>query len=267
MPRIALLLQYLGSGFHGWQRQDNGSSIQQTLEETIAPICGHPVVIHGAGRTDTGVHASGQVAHFHTDSPIPADRWSKVLNSRLPPAICILESVLVDDRWHAQFSAKWRRYRYTILNSPVPSVFWRSFSWHYYYADLDADLMHQALQPMLGEQDLWALQRSGSLRAHSRLTIQSAKCWRAGDMVFMEMQASGFLYGMIRLLMGQLVAVGRCQMSIDQFTQIWQSKNRSAVKYAAPPQGLCLIGVGYDPYPFQIVPPIPFSLADVDNCK
>lgn len=267
MPRVALLVQYLGSDFHGWQRQKNGISVQQTLEEAIEAVCGHPVVIHGAGRTDTGVHASGQVAHFQTHSPIPAERWSKVINGRLPPTICVLESVPVADRWHAQFSAIWRRYRYTILNDPTPSVFWRSFSWHYYYEPLDAELMNRALQPLLGEQDLFALQRAGSARPHSRLKVQFTKCWREGNLVLMEVQASGFLYGMVRLLMGQLVAVGSGQMSIEEFTQIWQTKNRDAVRYAAPPQGLCLIGVGYPQSPFRISPPIPFSLATIDKCE
>lgn len=250
--RVALLLQYLGSDFCGWQRQVNGISVQQTLEEAIALHAGHAVTIYGAGRTDTGVHASAQVAHFNTTSPIPSDRWAKILTASLPKSIAVLQSVAVADSWHAQFSAIWRRYRYVIYTGQQPNVFWRQFSWHYYYAPLDEDLMRQALLPMLGEHDLSALQRAGSKRRHARLTMQEVACWREGDLVMVEVQASGFLYGMIRLLMGLLVQVGRSQMSLQEFADIWQNQRRSLVKYAAPPQGLCLIGVGYPQNPFTV---------------
>lgn len=257
--RIALRLQYLGQDFCGWQRQPNGIAVQQVLEETIQQITGQSAVIHGAGRTDAGVHASGQVAHFDTDSPIPPDRWANILNAHLPSRIAVLESAEVGNHWHAQFSAIWRRYRYVIYTHPVPSAFLRPFSWHYYYADLCAELMHEALQPMLGEHDFRAFQRSGSKRRHACLTVHLAKCWREGSLIFMELQASGFLYGMIRLLMGQLVRVGSGELQINQFTHIWQTGARSLVKYAAPPQGLCLIGVGYPDSPFQqaITEPFP----------
>lgn len=250
--RVALLIQYLGTGYCGWQKQPNGISIQQTIEEAIAKHAGHVVTLHGAGRTDTGVHASAQVAHFNTTSPIPCDRWSKILNASLPPSISILQSVQVADTWHAQFSAIWRRYRYVIYTGREPNVFWRQFTWHYYYAPLDVDLMRQALLPMVGEQDLSALQRAGSKRRHARLTVQEVRCWREEDLLMVEVQASGFLYGMMRLLMGLLVQVGRSQISLGQFADIWQNRRRDLVKYAAPPQGLCLIGVGYPDNPFTV---------------
>jgi tRNA pseudouridine38-40 synthase len=249
--RIALRLQYLGKDFCGWQRQLNGISVQEVIEEAISAVTAQTTTIHGAGRTDTGVHASWQVAHFDTDSPIPPDRWAKVLNTRLPPTISIVESVRVEDGWHAQFTALWRRYRYVIYTGACPSVFLRPFSWHYYYQKLHCQAMHEALQPLLGEHDFGAFQRAGSKRRHGRLTVHFAKCWQEGELILMEMQASGFLYGMIRLLMGQLVRVGSGELARAEFTRIWQSGERSSVRYAAPPQGLCLIGVGYPHDPFQ----------------
>ncbi len=250
LRRVALVIQYLGTYFYGWQRQPNHPSVQQTIEEAIAKICGKVTVLHGAGRTDTGVHAAALVAHFDTSSLIPPQRWAKVLNAYLPEGILICGSAEVKSDWHARFSATWRRYRYTIYTAAIPNLFVKQFSWHYYHNRLDEQLIHQALQPMLGEQDMAAFQRAGSSRPHSRLDLQEAICWRDGDFVHIEVQASGFLYGMIRLLVGQLVDVGCQRLSIEAFTNRWQEKRRIEVMYAAPPQGLCLLAIGYADHPF-----------------
>lgn len=254
MHRVALAIQYLGTRFHGWQRQSNGISVQQTIEDILAGICQHKVVLHAAGRTDTGVHASGQVAHFDTTSPVPPERWAKVLNAYLPADILIKASAAVASDWHARFSATWRRYRYTIFTNATPNLFVRDYSWHYYLDPLDRDLIQAAIAPMLGKQHLAAFQRSGSKRPHAWLTVQEATCWREDDFVYLEMQASGFLYGMMRLLVGMLVEVGRSRLSVCEFTRIWQQQRRCDVKYAAPPQGLCLLGVGYNNDPFAKIP-------------
>jgi tRNA pseudouridine38-40 synthase len=250
MHRVALAIQYLGTRFRGWQRQSNGISVQQTIEDILTDICKHKVVLHAAGRTDTGVHASGQVAHFDTSSPIPPERWAKVLNAYLPADISIAASAAVASDWHARFSATWRRYRYTIFTNATPNLFVRDYSWHYYLDPLDRDLIQAAIAPMLGKQHLAAFQRAGSKRPHAWLTVQEAICWREEDFVYLEMQASGFLYGMMRLLVGMLVEVGRSRLSVSEFTHIWQQQRRCDVKYAAPPQGLCLLGVGYNNDPF-----------------
>lgn len=250
MQRIALLLQYLGTNYYGWQRQPREISVQQVLEDRIGTVCGHRITLHGAGRTDTGVHAAGQVAHFDTTSIIPADRWAKILNGRLPQDILVRQSVSVPRGWHARFSAIWRKYRYTLFTAPIPNLFVRSFSWHYYHYSLDPDRMQSALQPMIGERELKAFQRSGSSRPHARLDLQEAKCWQDRDFVLVEVKASGFLYGMMRLLVGMLVEVGAGRRTVAEFAQIWQEHQRHVVKYAAPPQGLCLLGVGYDHFPF-----------------
>ncbi|TVQ43903.1 MAG: tRNA pseudouridine(38-40) synthase TruA [Gloeocapsa sp. DLM2.Bin57] len=248
--RVALLIQYLGTSFHGWQRQAKHRSVQAEIEEAIASILKHPVVVHGAGRTDSGVHAAAQVAHFDQASPIPAQRWATVLNGILPKDILIRGSAPVPPTWHARFSALWRRYRYTIYTDKQPNLFLAPFVWHYYRAPLEAELINQALQPLIGKHDLAAFERAGSSRPHSWVDIHTAYCNRSGPIISLEIQAQGFLYGMVRLLVGMLVEVGSGQRSLPNFSSIWQNQQREAVKYAAPPQGLCLLRVGYRDLPF-----------------
>ncbi|MBD2119734.1 tRNA pseudouridine(38-40) synthase TruA [Trichocoleus sp. FACHB-262] len=249
--RVALVIQYLGTHFHGWQRQARHRTVQEEIEKALESVLERPVILFGAGRTDSGVHAAAQVAHFDVhDSAIPACRWASILNSRLPKDILIRASVAVDADWHARFSASWRRYRYTLYTDSVPNLFVQSFAWHYYYAPLDDLLMREALNPLLGRHHLAAFHRAGSKRAHSWVEVQDVTCQRQGPMVHVEIQASGFLYGMVRLLMGLLVEVGKGTRSPEEFTELWQAERRDQVKYAAPPQGLCLLRVGYPQSPF-----------------
>lgn len=239
-------MQYDGSAFHGWQRQSHHASVQETLELSIAGLDPHrPVRAVAAGRTDTGVHASGQVVHFDCIGPIPAQRWTRALNGRLPSTVRIRAAAEVPPTWHACFSATYRRYRYTIYNGRTPNLFLAPWSWHRYQLCLNEGLMAEALGDLIGEHDFGAFQRAGSRRAHARTTIQSVDLWRQGDLIVTELQASGFLYGMVRLVMGQLVAVGEGRLSPSDFVQRWRQRARHEVKEAAPPQGLCLLRVGY----------------------
>lgn len=248
--RIALVIQYIGTNFHGWQRQPHYRSVQAEIEDAIASIVGEKVTIYGAGRTDSGVHASAQVAHFEVSSPIPADKWAKVLNGCLPEGILIRASAEVDPHWHACFTASYRRYRYTIYTGKIPNLFLQPFTWHYYYAPLNENLMAQALEPMLGHHDMSAFRRAGSNRSHSMLEIQEVSCVRyEQDLINIEIQASGFLYGMVRLLVGMLVEVGAGTKSPTEFQDIWMNCRREEVKYSAPAKGLCLLRVGYPEFP------------------
>ena len=248
--RIALVIQYLGTHFHGWQRQPEGRTIQEEIEKAIASVLTHPVTIHGAGRTDAGVHAAAQVAHFEARSPIPAHRWAKILNSYLPEDILIRASAKVPPDWHACFSASWRRYRYLIYTEKRANIFLQQFSWHYYQAPLQASLMGTALKPLLGKHDLAAFRRAGSTRSHSHVEVLGVSCERRGELIEIEIQASGFLYGMVRLLVGMLVEVGTGERSPSNFTDIWMNQRREQVKYSAPAKGLCLLRVGYPEFPF-----------------
>jgi tRNA pseudouridine38-40 synthase len=248
--RVALVIQYLGTHFHGWQRQPQKRTVQQTIETAISEILECPVTLHGAGRTDAGVHAAAQVAHFDQESPIPPARWAAILNSRLPEDISISASAPVSQVWHARFSALWRRYRYIIYTDQRPNLFLKQASWHYYQAPLDAAKMQAALEPLLGKHHLAAFHRAGSRRRHSWVEVQAAECYCQGPLLYLEIQANGFLYGMVRLLVGLLVQVGSGCRSLENFTDIWVNQRREEVKYAAPAKGLCLLRVGYQESPF-----------------
>ncbi len=220
--------------------------MQETLEAAIAALDPHrPVHAVAAGRTDTGVHAAAQVVHFDAAGPIPVGRWAKALNGRLPPTIRVRAAAQVPTHWHACFSATYRRYRYTIHNSRTPNLFLAPWSWHRYQWRLDELRMARCLEAMLGHHDFSAFQRAGSRRAHARTTLQDVAIIRQGDLLVTEVQASGFLYGMVRLLMGQLVAVGEGRLESETLLRRWREGARHEVKEAAPPQGLCLLRVGY----------------------
>jgi tRNA pseudouridine38-40 synthase len=248
--RVALVIQYVGTRFHGWQRQARERTVQGEIEQAIATVLGHPVTLHGAGRTDAGVHAAAQVAHFDAPARIPAYRWRSILNSRLPEDVLVRAATAVAADWHAQFSAQWRRYRYTLYTDPLPNLFVNPFTWHYYYQDLNDDAIQAALSRLVGHHDLAAFQRAGSKRAHSWVDMQAAVCYRHDPFLLVELQAAGFLYGMVRLVVGLLVQVGRGLLTVDEFTHLWRTQQRDRVKYAAPARGLCLLRVGYDPAPF-----------------
>jgi tRNA pseudouridine38-40 synthase len=249
--RVALVIQYVGTNFCGWQRQPNQRTVQEEIEGAIALVLGQPVSLIGAGRTDSGVHAAAQVAHFEDRvSLIPPSRWAAVLNARLPEDILIKASARVSQTWHARFSALWRRYRYTIYNDRNPNLFVKSFSWHYYHAPLQEHLMQAALNSLLGKHHLAAFHRANSARTHSWVEVQGVECYRRGSLVHLEIQANAFLYGMVRLLVGMLVEVGAQTRSLENFVEIWTNQKRDEVRYAAPAKGLCLLRVGYSEFPF-----------------
>ncbi len=244
--RVGLVIQYQGSSFSGWQRQKDGTTVQGLIEKAIEqldPI--RPVKAVAAGRTDAGVHASGQVVHFDSCGYIPSEKFASALNGRLPKSIRILESVEQSAEWHACHSAIFRRYRYSIYNAKNPNVFVDQWAWHRYQYSLDLDLMNLAGQKLKGFHDFAAFQKSGSDRKSSWTTIQDFQIQRLGDMIYIDIQASGFLYGMVRLLVGQLVAIGEHKLSISAFERRWMECIRCEVKEAAPAKGLCLVSVGY----------------------
>lgn len=250
--RIALAIQYIGTHFYGWQRQPSHRSVQEEIETALFNVLKQSVTLHGAGRTDTGVHAAAQVAHFDTTSSIPAHRWAAVLNSRLPDDILVRASTLVPSGWHARFSASWRRYRYTIYTDARPNLFVRPFCWHYYLAPLDESLIQAALTPLIGNHHLAAFHRANSSRSHSWVDVQAVECYRDGPFIYIEIQANAFLYGMVRLLVGMLVQVGKGELHPKDFTELWVNQRREDVKHAAPAKGLCLLRVGY---PESLFPP------------
>jgi tRNA pseudouridine38-40 synthase len=248
--RVALVIQYAGTHLCGWQKQPGERTVQSEIESAIADILGRSVHVYGAGRTDSGVHAAAQVAHFDNPTVIPAHSWASMLNNRLPDDIVIRASAAVDDRWHARFSALYRRYRYTIYTARQPNLFVRPYSWHYYHEPIDIEKIRAAMAPMIGTHHLAAFHRTDSGRSHSWVDIQDVSCHKSGDFIQIEIQANGFLYGMVRLLVGMLVRVGNGDLAIAEFTKIWQTEQRSQVHHSATAKGLCLLRVGYADFPF-----------------
>ena len=253
MKRIALLVQYDGSNYSGWQRQKNATTVQEILETALFQITNQVVNTFAAGRTDAGVHASGQVVHFDIDCVIPGNRYSDVLNSLLPSTILILESVEVEHSWHACYSAMYRHYRYVINNSKFPNLFINKWSWHRYQKVLDEVSMSNASKKMEGEHDFFAFQKSGSNRKSSITRIQNIDIKRIGDLILVDIKASGFLYGMVRLIVGQLVLVGEKKISPEIFTDIWVNKRKKEVKESAPSKGLCFVNAVYEENVFNKV--------------
>jgi len=253
LKRVALLVQYDGSNYSGWQRQKNASTVQEILEKALFIVTQNLVKTFAAGRTDAGVHASGQVVHFDVDSVIPGNRFSYLLNSLLPSTIRVLESVEVKDSWHACYSASYRHYRYVINNSKFANVFINNWSWHRYQKVLDEFLMSNASKRMEGEHDFFAFQKSGSKRKTSITKIENIVIKRLEDLILVDIKATGFLYGMVRLIVGQLVLVGEKKISPEIFTDRWVNKKKNDVKESAPAKGLCFVNAVYEENVFKKV--------------
>ncbi len=246
MQRVALIIQYDGTNFSGWQKQKQVQTIQETLEAKLEELSSENIKTFAAGRTDAGVHAAGQVVHFDTNSKITPNRWADALNGRLPESIRILESVSVPNDWHACFSAMYRHYRYIINNSKVTNIFFNKWTWHKYQIKLDESLMNHALKGMEGEHDFFAFQKSGSNRSTSVTTIRDIQLTRIGDLISLDIKATGFLYGMVRSIVGQLVLVGEKKISPEIFYQRWSKKKKENVLESAPAKGLCFINAVYN---------------------
>lgn len=243
--RVALIFQYDGTNFSGWQKQKQVNTIQGTIEKAIETLSSSKVKTFASGRTDAGVHAAGQVLHFDTNCVIPPQRWADALNGKLPNTIRIIQSVEVSKEWHACYSAQYRHYRYLINNSKIPNIFLNNWSWHRYQKPLDCKLMKQAVIGMEGEHDFFAFQKNGSNRLTSITTIKEIKIENLGEIIFLDIKATGFLYGMVRAIVGQLVLVGEKKISPKSFYQRWSQRKKEEVHESAPAKGLCFINSVY----------------------
>jgi tRNA pseudouridine38-40 synthase len=255
-----LTLTYDGSSFVGWQRQAEGDSIQGVLEEVLARFDGKAVTVHGAGRTDAGVHALGQVASVVLETSIDGETLARALNAQLPAAIRVLRADVMPDGFHARFSATSKTYRYLIATGPVASPFTRAFTWHL-AEPLDVLAMRRAARALLGRHDFSAFRSVGggspdSVRIVSRaevLVLPAASgplSWTdTGDLIAVEMAADGFLRHMVRAVVGTLVEVGRGWRRPESVGTLVSGVERSAAGATAPPQGLFLVRVDYDQGP------------------
>lgn len=242
--RIALGIEYDGTAYNGWQRQKTGLGVQQRVEEALCSVANHPVEVTCAGRTDTGVHASGQVVHFDTHSARDDRGWLLGANSNLPGDISVSWARQVDDDFHARFSATARHYRYRILNRLERSAIHRHWAW-WIYQPLDAERMHTAAQQLLGEHDFSAFRAAGCRANTPNRDITQVAVQRDGDWLTLTITANAFLQHMVRNITGSLVKVGAGEEAPAWIAEVLASRDRKRGGIAAPPHGLTLTSVDY----------------------
>ncbi len=244
--KIAIGIEYEGSGFHGWQSQPSGDTVQDHLERALASIAGEPVRLAAAGRTDAGVHALAQVAHFETAAVRPESAWVRGINTLLAQAVAVQWAMPVADDFHARYSAISRTYRYVLYNHPVrPALHHGRVGW--FHPRLDADAMRAALAHLAGEHDFSAF-RSSECQAKSPVrTLRSWVLVQRGAFLHFEFTANGFLHHMVRNIVGCLVYVGKGKYPPDWLAEVLASRDRHQAAPTFPPDGLYLAAVEYAP--------------------
>lgn len=251
-PRnIRLILEYDGTAYSGWQKQPQAPTVQGVLEDRLKLICGHPVDLWVAGRTDAGVHALGQTANFHTSSPLPVERIHRVLNQLLPHDIRVVKAVEVPATFHATYHAHSRLYRYVIRNSKDYTVFDRH-TYHHFRLPLDLAAMREAARHLVGTHDFTAFRGTLGKRAHPNRTLLKIDIRRKGREVLLEFTGESFLHQMVRILSGTLVYVGTGKIAPGDIPGILKSKDRKKAGPTLPPNGLFLIKVYYP----KVFPPV-----------
>lgn len=242
---IRLVLEYDGTGLAGWQRQANAPTVQQHLEEAVAAMVGRPTQVTGASRTDAGVHALGQVAHFHTETAIPPHGFRRGLNALLPPSIAVVACSEAAPGFHARFDARGKHYRYTLLTRPDRSPLLRDRAWHC-PRPLDLAAMEAAAAHMLGERDFAALRAAGCTARTTRRRIDAVRFTRErDDLLHLDVHGNAFLRNMVRILAGTLVDVGEGRLAAADVPAILDSRDRTRAGRTAPPGGLTLVSVFY----------------------
>ena len=252
--RIAIGIEYDGTAYNGWQRQRTGLGVQACLEDALSDVADERIEVTCAGRTDTGVHASGQVGHFDTQSDRSERGWLLGANSNLPDDVNVTWVKPVADDFHARFSATARSYKYVILNRLVRSALYRRRAW-WVYQPLDHQRMHEAAQILAGEHDFSSFRAAGCQASGPVREVQSILVRRDGDWIVLEVTANAFLQHMVRNITGTLVAIGSGEEEVDWITELLEQRDRTRGGVAAPPHGLTLVRVDY-PDEFAIPPPL-----------
>lgn len=241
---VALTIEYDGAGFSGWQRQAHRPSVQGEIERAIRAVTREDVNLIGAGRTDAGVHALGQVANVHIRSRIRADRFPGALNAHLPATIRVLAAWDAPADFHARYSATGRIYRYAILNRPAPSAILRGHALHV-PPPLDVQAMQDALAPLLGTHRFTAFRGVGSGERTTECTMRRAVVARRGDTILLTFEADRFLRHMVRLIVGTLLRVGQGKMPAAAVAQVLAAEDNRQAGPRVPPHGLFLVTVTY----------------------
>ena len=244
MRNIALRLMYVGTAYHGWQVQKNAVSVEETLEKALAQVVGHPVKCTGAGRTDAGVHAETYIANFHTSSRIPCDRLPLAVNTRLPEDIVVVRAGEVSSAFNAIGSCLKKEYTYRIYNSRIRNAFLVDRVW-FYPKHLDESVMARAAAHFVGTHDFKAVQSVGTEVRSTVRTVHYFTVARRGDQIDCRVCADGFLYNMVRAMVGTCVYAAEGKFSPDDVPAILSGRNRTAAGPTVPPDGLYMTQLWY----------------------
>lgn len=243
---VKITVEYDGTNYHGWQVQANCLSIQAVLEKAVSTFLGVPTHVNGSGRTDAGVHALGQVANFFTDKDYLPYRILRGLNALTPRDISVKAVEIVDDGFDARRDGRSRVYEYKILNRSTPSPFYRHRAWHI-HEPLDIGAMAEAIECLIGEHDFSSFRAAHCDAPHPIRTIYQTRLERRGDLVVCTIEGTAFLRHMVRNIVGTLADVGRGIRTPQSFAHLLEARDRTKAGYTAPPDGLYLVQVKYDP--------------------
>jgi tRNA pseudouridine38-40 synthase len=244
MRNIALKLMYVGTAYHGWQIQKNASSVEETLEKALATVVCHPVKCVGAGRTDAGVHAETYIANFHTSSAIPCDRIPLAVNTRLPEDIVVVKATEVGEDFNAIGSCVKKEYTYRIYNSRLGNAFYVNRAW-FYPKYLDEMVMNRAASHFVGTHDFKAMQSVGTEVKSTVRTVHYFRITRDGDLIECRVCANGFLYNMVRAMVGTCVYAAEGKFCPDEIPAILEGRCRTKGGPTAPPGGLYMTKLWY----------------------
>ena len=239
-----LIVAYDGTEFSGWQRQQSQRTVQGAVEQAWREITGEEISVTASGRTDAGVHGTGQVVHFDTDAVRPDKGWTMGVNANLPDAIAVTWVKHVPDDFHARFSATARRYRYVIYNERLrPGILNHGLS--HYHSPLDADKMHQAAQSLLGENDFSSFRAAQCQSNSPNRFVHHVNVTRTGSFVVIDIKANAFVHHMVRNIAGSLIAIGKGEQPVEWMAELLALKDRTQAAETAKPHGLYLIDVDY----------------------
>lgn len=244
MKRIKLTVAYDGTNYHGWQIQPNDITVEGVINESLSELLGEEIEIIGASRTDSGVHALGNVAVFDSETKIPGEKIGLALNQRLPEDIRIQESCEVSEDFHPRYMDSEKTYEYKILNKKIPDPTKRFYT-HFLYVPLDVDLMQQAVKYIVGEHDFAAFCSAGSQVQSTVRTVISLDIEKLEDVITIRIKGNGFLYNMVRIIAGTLIQVGSKVYPPEYVKEIIESKDRNLAGPTSPAKGLTLVKIDY----------------------
>ena len=243
--RVFMKIAYDGTGYCGWQMQINGITVEEVINRELSELLKEDIAVIGASRTDSGVHALGNVAVFDTDTKIPGEKICFALNQRLPEDIRIVESMEVDGEFHPRYCNSAKTYEYKILNARFPIPTERLYS-HFVFLPLDIEKMKEAAQYIVGEHDFKSFCSSRSQVENTVRTVYGLDIWKENDMIHIKIKGNGFLYNMVRIIAGTLIKVGLKVYPPEHVKEIIEAKDRNVAGPKAPACGLTLVGIEYE---------------------